>query len=204
MNQAQIWWWLSREQRGLLCSATQPSQRMGLHPSLSDLANRTAKDTNLASPPPHFRYGLFNGAMAKKIDVSFYRKSKMAAVKTEAAITFEREITTRFQLLTPHFYPTFSTRLDLDMTLSTLPDSRHFPMLADYRNSRWRPSKPDGWPPSGISIAGNVGQYRQPVHGRFFSGTYTNSVNGPSGHGCTYITARPKKLVCFRLHSWKT
>ena len=35
-------------------------------------------------------YRIFNGAIANKSDVSFYRKTKMAAVKTEADITFER------------------------------------------------------------------------------------------------------------------
>jgi len=46
-------------------------------------------------------------------------KFKEAAVKTQAAITFERlEITMRFQLLPPLFI----TRPDLDMTLLTLPD----------------------------------------------------------------------------------
>jgi len=46
-------------------------------------------------------FWLFNGAIAEKFDVSFYWKSKMAAVKnkTETAITFKQlEITTRFQL----------------------------------------------------------------------------------------------------------
>ena len=52
-------------------------------------------------------YRIFNCAIAEKSDVSFYRISKMAAIKTEAAIgtTFEQlEITTQFQLLlSPHF-----------------------------------------------------------------------------------------------------
>jgi len=44
---------------------------------------------------PIFEYGLCNGAIADTSHV--YRKSKMAAVKIEAAITVERlEIMTRF------------------------------------------------------------------------------------------------------------
>ena len=50
----------------------------------------------------------------------------MAAVKTEAAITFERpDITTRFQQL-PHIFD--QARLGYD----TLGIARHFPTLADY------------------------------------------------------------------------
>jgi len=59
----------------------------------------------------------------KQSDASFYRKSKMAAVKMEAAITFER-----LEIAISTATPTFSARSDLDMTLSTLPDiSRCWP-----------------------------------------------------------------------------
>ena len=68
---------------------------------------------------------LIYAAIAEKSGVSLCRKSKMAAVKTEAAITFERlEITTRFKLPPPR-----QARLGYD----TVDIARHFPTLADYR-----------------------------------------------------------------------
>ena len=61
----------------------------------------------------------------KTFDVSFSRKSKMAAVKTEAAITFERlEITTRFQPSIPHIFD--QNRLGYDIV-------RHYPTSAEFK-----------------------------------------------------------------------
>jgi len=63
--------------------------------------------------------------LPKQSDASFYRKSKTAAAKMEAAITFERlEIKTRFQLLT-HIFD----------------HARHAFVTADI--SRHRPTWPD-------------------------------------------------------------
>jgi len=111
-----------------------------------------------------FVYVLYNDVITEKSDVAC-RKSNMAAVKTEAAITYERlEITTRFQL------PPFSIRPDLDMTLSTLPEIArgHWPTtkfkmspahsitpLSSYFHFRFR------WPPSWISVVVNAGESRQ-------------------------------------------
>ncbi len=83
-----------------------------------------------------FGYELFNGAIAKKIDVSFYRKTKMAAVKTEAAISFQRVETIRgYQLLDPYF----RSGHDVDMILSTLINISD---LGRPPNYKWRPPKP--------------------------------------------------------------
>ncbi len=75
----------------------------------------------------------------KKSDVSFYRKSKVAADKTEAAITFGwLEITKQFQLLglTPHFRPD-PTRIRHCQYSQTFPDVNRLP------NSKWRTRKPE-------------------------------------------------------------
>jgi len=65
------------------------------------------------------------------------RKSKMAAVNTEAAITSERlEITMRFQLPPPHFRP----------DAIWIWHCRYFPTFLDVGrlpNAKWRPRKPD-------------------------------------------------------------
>ena len=61
----------------------------------------------------------------KQPDASFYRKSKMAAVKTLAAITFERLEITRDTNCHPHFFDPVWLGY---MTLSTLSDiSRRWP-----------------------------------------------------------------------------
>ena len=78
-------------------------------------------------------------ASPKKFDVSFYRKTKMAAVKTEAAISFERvETTTGYQLLVPYFD---QTRRGYD----TFDIGQHFPTLTNHRikngghrNRKWK------------------------------------------------------------------
>ncbi len=63
----------------------------------------------------------------------------MAAVETQTAITFERpEMTTRLQLLPPHFR---QARPEYD----TVDIARHFPSLTEYRiqngglrNRKWK------------------------------------------------------------------
>ena len=80
-------------------------------------------------------------AVQKEIDVSFYRKSKMAALKTEAEITFELlEISMRFQLLR---YPDIFDKVRLGYDNADI--ARHFPTSAAYRiqnggngNRKWK------------------------------------------------------------------
>jgi hypothetical protein len=56
------------------------------------------------TPPPITGLGFSIVPSPKQADASVYRKSKIAAVKTEVAITFQRlEITTRFQIVPQHF-----------------------------------------------------------------------------------------------------
>ena len=85
-----------------------------------NFASRPDRETNLVSIPPHSHGAAFLMVLLPaKSDVSLGREYKLAAIKTEMIITFERfEISTRFQLLTPKL----STRPELDVTLSALPD----------------------------------------------------------------------------------
>ncbi len=93
----------------------------------------------------------------EKSDVSFDRKSKMAAGKTEAAITFERlEITTRFQLM-PHIFD--QVRLGYD----TVNIVRYFLTSADYTEFKMAATETE----SGKTIERNqlVAQFqRLPIH----------------------------------------
>ena len=55
----------------------------------------------------------------------------MVAVKTEAAITFDRlEITTRFQLLPPHFRPEYGRNQKSRHGYDIVDIARHFPTSA--------------------------------------------------------------------------
>jgi hypothetical protein len=91
---------------------------------------------------PPFGYELFAFHWChcrKKPDVSINQKSKMAAVRTKAVIIF-LEAWDNDAISTATL--TFSTKPDLDMTLSTC---RHYPTLADYLIQNGGHYNTDGW-----------------------------------------------------------